>query len=235
MGKLDIEKSIPFVQSYIEGGISETEFIDRLKALEPQLGWRFALDGDTLQFRNRTYKLIVTLDFVNGTYEQSDLSFLTDGRPDALAIQLEKKGKKIIGISGRAREKFNSDDNEYYSSILRRIFGAYNPEKTVILTGGYPGGIPLLALEIARDMGFEVIAVVPQVIFKTAIVEYLNRISVMIKVGTHWGDETPTFARLIDELFVFGGGFWTDFEQELTRQLGKDITIVPVRDRQGQQ
>jgi hypothetical protein len=201
--------------------LTEPEFVRLLIQAESAHDWHFTLDGSRLQIRGVDQKYVFDFNQPDGTYTTRSFPLREIGSDITPFIQTDRV---VVGISGPARKPI---DPEYVDQQLRDIYSQYVPKETYILTGGYPGGVPLRALEIALEKGFEVVAVVPQVIFQPPFFDYLKHFKSLIKVGWDWGDETPAFAMSVDDLYVFtGGGPWTNLEYEHAMDLGKRIRMI---------
>jgi len=165
------------------------------------------------------------LAFSGGADDSSPLfqhivdSLKEDGTPNADA--LVSKAKK-----------------EYIANIVREVLLPLRGYRLAILTGGTAWGVPAVAIETAKELGFPTIGVFPL----TASLKKSNMLpdgSLDLTVCVHpfvgtsqWGDESAIFTKLLDAVIIIGGGAGTMVEvAHLLKQNEKKGTtkhLIPI-------
>jgi len=152
--------------------------------------------------------------------------------------------RRIVAISGGLASGDTAGEQRI-CEILRATFAAFANDRFAVQSGGTKWGVPLLAIEAARDHGMKTIGVYPWRGRKHALPESLD---LAIEVGPftarsgetspgQWGDEAVLFATLPDVMVVFGGGPGAMAEVALTMKRNggaeRKTTIVPVLETGG--
>lgn len=129
--------------------------------------------------------------------------------------------KVMIGICGGSDEQ----DLGKTSGIISELLLGLKDHKIAILTGGTKGGIPELAVTIAKEFCVPTVGVFPQDGRKYALLDKLDLAieSLPPSIGkAGFGTETPTFVQLLHGLIVIGGEFGTLVEAATVLKNNKD-------------
>lgn len=134
--------------------------------------------------------------------------------------------EKIIGFAGgadlptdgllnKAMQPFQSTLDHVMTEEIEKTLVKLADYRVAILTGGTNGGVPALAARTAKKHGFATIGVTPYTGIKHSlrsdIIDYQIVVEPVCEPSC-WGDETPTFCKLIDALVVYGGSAGTGVE-----------------------
>ncbi len=146
---------------------------------------------------------------------------------NALAQFKQERGiEKVIGFGGgaelqqdgllnQAMQPFQSTIDQVMAEEIEKTLIRLADYRVAILTGGTNGGIPALAARTAKKHGFATIGVTPYTGVKHSLNNDILDYRIVVEPVCEpscWGDETPTFCKLIDALVVYGGSAGTGVE-----------------------
>jgi len=127
---------------------------------------------------------------------------------------------------------------EYVAGIVRDVLAPLRGYRIAVLTGGTAWGVPAVATEVAKDMGFATIGVFPLAASlkqSTMLPDGLLDLAICVHpfVGeSQWGDEAAVYTKLLNALVIIGGGAGTMVEvAHLLKQNEKNLPIkhlVPI-------
>jgi len=121
--------------------------------------------------------------------------------------------------------KIFDEDITMARAAIREYLLQFNPERTLIVSGAtFEQGLCLL-YEVADEMGFRTMGVVPH-----CAKEYrMYALDFMYYSGKVFGDESGAFLSICDELVTFAGGpqTFTEVEKMATMYQRKKVTLLP--------
>jgi len=145
--------------------------------------------------------------------------------------------KKILGIVGSSDFKRMDEYEEVRNWLMYSFDRARDRVGDFgVVCGGTKGGIPELAIRVAKENGLFAIGVCPEDGEKY-LLESVVDLAVMIPRPLYgnvtWGSETPVLASLADGLVVAGGGWGTLVEVATVMKRNKSLKkhgerMVPV-------
>ena len=105
----------------------------------------------------------------------------------------------------------------YITEIIYNILAPLRGYQIAVLCGGTTWGVPRIAAQVAKSLGFKTIGVFPLVAREKVHVlgDDLLDLSVCVHPmvdSSKWGDETPIYCKLLDAAIVIGGGAGTMVE-----------------------
>jgi SLOG cluster4 family len=149
--------------------------------------------------------------------------------------QSQEIQQKHDDLMGERIEKLIYDCLRKFDGLQHRI---------AIQTGGTKGGVPEVATKVAKKLGFRTIGIYPEVGAKYALSEeYIDfpiciasryqdcKQQVYWQTDSHWGDESPVFAKHLDAVIAIGGSAGTAIE--LAYILKMNAAILKARHRSG--
>jgi predicted Rossmann-fold nucleotide-binding protein len=107
---------------------------------------------------------------------------------------------------------------EYVAGIVREVLLPLRGYRIAVLTGGTAWGVPSIATEVAKELGFPTIGVFPLAasLKKENMLpeEWLDlAVCVHPMMGSsQWGDEAAAYTKLLDAVIIIGGGAGTMVE-----------------------
>lgn len=130
-------------------------------------------------------------------------------RLEAAALPRQLKDALATGL------KESSDD--YVATIIRGVLSKLSESyRIAVLTGGTKWGVPRIATQIARELGFPTIGVYPLTAKgKHAMAPEMLDLAICVHPGygkSAWGDESHIFTKLLDAAVVIGGNAGTMVE-----------------------
>lgn len=128
---------------------------------------------------------------------------------------------------------------EYVAGIVREILLPLRGYLIAVLTGGTAWGVPSIATEVAKELGFPTIGVYPLAASlkkENMLPESWLDLAVCVHpmIGSsQWGDEAAAYTKLLDAVIIIGGGAGTMVEVAhlLKQNEKKGLTtkhIVPI-------
>jgi len=136
----------------------------------------------------------------------------------------------VVGFSGQWSEEKIASDPELRFKVkharhqleetlteLKERHG----EKLVVSSGATMEGVPKLVYEVCEELGIKAMGVACE----KAIDYRLGEMRYLLIEGSNWGDESLTFLRTSDELFMIGGGGQAKREVLAAASEGKKVTI----------
>lgn len=168
----------------------------------------------------------------------------------------ERNIKAFIGISGGSADvmpglgtdpKLENDFLElrtrHHTNIITEAIKVFRGYPVAFLSGGTAGGVPEIAVKVAKSLGFPTVGVVPECGLKYVLQEQLD---LLISVGSvfgesSWGDESSVWTSISDAVIVIGGSSGTLAEcshilKLNERRINKQLPvkfIVPIHDTGG--
>ncbi|HVU75565.1 MAG TPA: hypothetical protein VHD38_01865 [Candidatus Paceibacterota bacterium] len=121
-------------------------------------------------------------------------------------------------VRSRVEKTTEAAKDAFVASLVRDTLENLCDYRIAVLTGGTAWGVPRIATQVARELGFPTIGVFPS----TAAAKQKNmlpdgQLSLAICVHpnfgeSEWGDESPVYTALLDAVAVIGGGAGTMVE-----------------------
>lgn len=107
--------------------------------------------------------------------------------------------------------------DEYVATIIRGVLSKLRESyRIAVLTGGTKWGVPRIATQVARELGFPTIGVYPLTAKgKHAMSEEMLDLAICVYPGygkSAWGDESHILTKLLDATIVIGGNAGTMVE-----------------------
>jgi predicted Rossmann-fold nucleotide-binding protein len=131
---------------------------------------------------------------------------------------------KVIAFSGGSDDRLEGVSDESIQStykvaiqqkedyIIDQAVRKFQGYRIAILSGGTKWGVPKTAATKAKKYGLKTIGVYPYIGINHALGDDLLDLSICVEPicgESHWGDESPTFTKLLDGVIVYGGGAGT--------------------------
>jgi hypothetical protein len=219
------------IKDYNKNRLTKKQLLDRLTVLERTIdgaNWSFgfSLDGTRLLVRTFTQKIVFNLGENNEHASIAAPPIQEIPRPERPKF---RSTKIPIIFSGSARTPI---DEPRALELIVEILKKYPPDEYIVVTGGYPEGIPHLAALAANRLGMETAAIVPEIVNQTkygGIDKRLYKEENIFTVGEDWGDETEALIGTVGEkgvVYFLGGGFWTEIEYRAAKNMGVDMRFV---------
>ena len=104
---------------------------------------------------------------------------------------------------------------DFIRNIIEDILRPLRGYQIAIQCGGTKWGVPAIAANVAKELGFKTIGVFPLTGQKYALPENVLDLGICVHpmIGnSRWGDETPVFCKTLDSVVVIGGGAGTMVE-----------------------
>lgn len=121
---------------------------------------------------------------------------------------------------------------EYVAGIVRDVLAPLRGYRIAVLTGGTAWGVPAVATEVAKSLGFTTIGVFPLAASlkqSTMLPDGLLDLAICVHPfvgGSQWGDEAAVYTKLLNALVIIGGGAGTMVEvAHLLKQNEKNIPV----------
>ncbi|MDD3067082.1 MAG: hypothetical protein PHO48_04615 [Candidatus Gracilibacteria bacterium] len=134
-----------------------------------------------------------------------------------LSGMLSAEGAFDASTRDRFTALLKESKDGFVADIIRGILGPLRGYRIAVQCGGTIWGVPKIAAQVAKEMGFHTIGVFP-LVAKTkgyALGEDLLDLSVCVHPmidKSNWGDETPVYCKLPNATIVIGGGAGTMVE-----------------------
>ena len=129
-----------------------------------------------------------------------------------------------VGVVGYSAQEFDKEDakdmlDEAFETVEQELLDDQY-DTIAIVSGGTDIGIPKLAYELADDLDYETISVIPE-----EANEYpLYEVDQILYEGEKFGDESNAFIDMIDILIKVGGGKQSQKEYDMAEEKG--ITTI---------
>lgn len=120
--------------------------------------------------------------------------------------------------SEELEESISAAKREYVAGIVREVLAPLQGYRIAVLTGGTAWGVPAVAAEVAKELGFVTIGVFPLTAMKKAsnmLPDGLLDIAICVHplIGeSRWGDESAIYTKLLNAVVIIGGGAGTMVE-----------------------
>ena len=142
--------------------------------------------------------------------------------PDVVGFREDFGVRTVLAISGGADDASQANTERLIETILVPLQNRHlNPKGRspfAILSGGTPWGVPQIVTQTAKKMGFTTIGVFPLIAKKDGrMVPMLPLLDLSVCVHpfvgeSQWGDESPIYAKMLDNVIVIGGNAGTATE-----------------------
>lgn len=142
-----------------------------------------------------------------------------DGR-DPLTERITERLLSEFGHSldpDRRRRIVDDAKKEYVAAIVRDVLMPLRGYRIAVLTGGTIWGVPAIATQVGRELGFATIGVYPLAAAQKKQVLPDEMIDLTVCVHpllgpSMWGDESAAYTKLLDAVIIIGGGAGTMVE-----------------------
>jgi hypothetical protein len=142
-----------------------------------------------------------------------------DGNPLIQHVARVLKSNEALGVSDSVIDVLvNSAKRDYVAGIVRDVLLPLRGYRIAVLTGGTSWGVPSVATEVAKELGFATIGVFPLAASlkkESMLPDELLDLAVCVHpmVGSsQWGDEAAVYTKLLDSVVIIGGGAGTMVE-----------------------
>jgi predicted Rossmann-fold nucleotide-binding protein len=132
----------------------------------------------------------------------------------------------------------NNAKKSYVAGIVREVLMPLRGYRIAVLTGGTTWGVPAIATEVAKELGFPTIGVYPLAAsLKSENMLPDGQLDLAVCVhpmlGTsQWGDEAAAYTKLLDAVIIIGGNAGTMVEvAHLLKQNEKNVVpkhLIPI-------